>query len=333
MGKSVILFMCFVTLASAYWSPFWNDEPASNQYQNKTEVLERNETMVNETKSNIPDLVSLARKLNLTKFVQHLESSNLHKVLDHERYFTVFAPSDVAFDQAPFYCRYQPEEQQMRFLVARGMHPTTSFKNDLRLRTLLSHRELRINLYDDGKVITASGMKLGRSDFKARNGMIHIIDDIATCTLPKSNAVQEINSCPNLRAMAAAINKTRLYKVFNKTDPMTIFVPTNRAFDKLPSEFRRMMFDSTEMLRKIVMYHVIPRSLFTEGMVDNQQVKTMEGSRLNITRTYDNDVTVNCATITSRDLNVFNGVIHGIDRVLIPHHIISDYGLHNVTEI
>lgn len=102
---------------------------------------------------------------------------------------------------------------------------------------------------------------------------------------------------------------------------MTLFAPTNDAFEELEEdgcELKELLEDKEE-LKRIVLYHVLPKKLTTREMFKNriEFATTAEGDEVDID--VDEDATyVNDAEIIQPDMHVSNGIIHVIDAVLIP---------------
>ena len=78
-----------------------------------------------------PNLLQLARSLNLTKFVEAIEKFGIDRIINHEGKFTVFAPNDAAFSNEKIYPDETTLKDKMRFHVARGDVTINDFKRIL----------------------------------------------------------------------------------------------------------------------------------------------------------------------------------------------------------
>jgi len=75
--------------------------------------------------------------------------------------------------------------------------------------------------------------------------------------------------------------------------------------------------ENKEKLAKILTYHVVSGETMAADLEDGQELTTVEGSTLKVT-VEDGKVTVGGANVTSADISASNGVIHVIDKVLLP---------------
>lgn len=98
--------------------------------------------------------------------------------------------------------------------------------------------------------------------------------------------------------------------------PFTLFAPTNEAFAKLPAAVVDYLKSDTEMLARVLTYHVVAGKVMSAD-ASTMMAASVEGSELNIIAD-DMGVHVDNAAVTQADIEASNGVIHAIDSVLIP---------------
>jgi uncharacterized surface protein with fasciclin (FAS1) repeats len=96
-----------------------------------------------------------------------------------------------------------------------------------------------------------------------------------------------------------------------------VFAPTDAAFAKVPQATLDALGKDKEMLRSVLLYHVVDRRLPAAKIVDRRSVKTVNGERVRI-RTSGETVRINGARVVTPNVRASNGVIHVIDEVLIP---------------
>ena len=99
--------------------------------------------------------------------------------------------------------------------------------------------------------------------------------------------------------------------------PFTVFAPTDRAFAKVPKKTLDELAADPDKLRAVLLYHVAKRKLPAAKVVNRRTIKTLNGQRLKV-RVRGKKVYVNRSRITQTDVEASNGVIHVINRVLIP---------------
>lgn len=130
------------------------------------------------------------------------------------------------------------------------------------------------------------------------------------------NLVETAERSVEIQTFAIAMNNAGLADMLKNKGPFTIFVPSNAAFNRLPSGQKDALVSDRGSAEKLVASHVIPgRILITE--VKPGETKTINGST--ITLTSDNGlVKVQGASVIQSDVIADNGVIHVIDTVVLP---------------
>lgn len=260
------------------------------------------------------NLFEIAKKLNLTKLVEAVIKAGLDHVIDHEGPFTLFGPTNQAFDNVPDYCSNVPLTDIVKYHIVRGFYNTTSFKNNLLISSILQGRNVRMNVYQHNQATTASGQVVSGPDHLASNGILHVLSGVM-CSLYKGSAIHELNHCPSFSVLNSLINMTDLYPMLDGNGPLTLFAPTDKAFAKLDPAVINDLKSNITALKEVLLYHVVPDVWYAAGMYDGQ-LKTVQGEKLTISVT--NLITVNTATVVLPDATVSNGVVHAIDAVLIP---------------
>jgi uncharacterized surface protein with fasciclin (FAS1) repeats len=99
--------------------------------------------------------------------------------------------------------------------------------------------------------------------------------------------------------------------------PFTVFAPTDEAFAALPEGALDSLLKDKEALTKVLTYHVASEEYMAEDVVEMKSITTLEGSLLQVNTT-EGRVKDGDANITAKDIKESNGVIHAIDKVLIP---------------
>jgi uncharacterized surface protein with fasciclin (FAS1) repeats len=116
--------------------------------------------------------------------------------------------------------------------------------------------------------------------------------------------------------LAAALDKAGLVSTLKGKGPFTVFAPTDAAFAKVPKADLDALLADKAKLTAVLTYHVVPGSVMAKD-VKPGKVKTVQGSELTLA-TSDGGVTVDGAQVVKADIVADNGVIHVIDRVLLP---------------
>ena len=140
----------------------------------------------------------------------------------------------------------------------------------------------------------------------------------ASSTSAAAGTVVEVAAAnPDFTTLVAAVKAAGLVDTLNGPGPFTVFAPTNEAFKALPAGVlaKLLLPANKATLTKILTYHVVPAEVMAAD-VKPGKVKTVEGGELTITTT--GGVKVNDANVTATDIAASNGVIHVIDKVLVP---------------
>ncbi|KAG1657430.1 Transforming growth factor-beta-induced protein ig-h3 [Nymphon striatum] len=284
MESAILLCFAFVLLTGS---------SAFNNFQNgKTfdYVVTRTDTNFTSLKVNVnvdnendnvklndaskPNLYELALQLNLTIFAEALSESGLHKVVDHEGPFTIFAPTNEAFKNAPNYCKHVPLKNRMKYHITRGSTPMKELTNDQQLWTLLSKRYVEQCLRSADALL--------------------------------------------FRYATYAVNTTGLYDTIDTVDPITVFVPTDEAVQSLPDSIKEKLKTDKIYLKRTVLNHVVPMTIYKAGMSQGQVLKSASGKKMYISIKNDSVIINGRSRITLPDATVKNGVVHSIDRVILP---------------
>ena len=118
-------------------------------------------------------------------------------------------------------------------------------------------------------------------------------------------------------SLVAALTHAGLVDTLSGDGPFTVFAPTDQAFADAGIDLADFNDnESNQTLVKILTYHVISGEVLSTGLSDGMEVETLNGE--NVTIGVGDDVTVNDATVTQPDIVSSNGVIHVIDKVLMP---------------
>lgn len=137
------------------------------------------------------------------------------------------------------------------------------------------------------------------------------------------NIVETAVAAGNFNTLAAALEAGELIDALSAEDKkFTVFAPTDRAFGRLPEGTVEHLLDNPDELRRVLLYHVLEGEVKAEDVVKLSTAKTLLGGNVDVT-TYRNRVRINGATVTTADIEASNGVIHVIDRVLVPKTLVE----------
>ena len=273
---------------------------------------------------NIVEVASSDARFSI--LVEAVTKANLASALQGEGPFTVFAPTNDAFNAlfaqlgvsgiadldaatlTPILLNHVVSGKVKAADVTTGYAPTLN-------TSAPGGKSVKIFL-NKGTGVTVDGSKVIVADIMASNGVIHAIDKVI---MPASVVTHAINN-PNFSILVEAVVKANLVGALSGVGPFTIFAPTNEAFNKLFATLgvSGISAISAEALTPILLYHVVKGNV-TASQVTTGSVPTLnDGNNLNI-KVNGTSVTINTnVNVIATDVQGTNGVIHVIDSVLLP---------------
>ena len=278
---------------------------------------------------------------NLSTLYAALQASGLDDALDSGGPFTVFAPSNDAFAKL--------DQDELNTIISTPSLLTSLlqyhvvaaevFSDDLTngpVQTLLSGQTVDVSLAGGGVTLNGSS-NVTNADIDASNGVIHIIDEVL---IPEDFVAQTIvqiaASNPDFSTLVAALSKPELSDLLaaanDPTSDLTVFAPTNAAFDATLEALGKESIDDipVELLREIVSYHILGTAVFSNQLTDGAEVATLlDGETVTVDLT--DGVKINDANVGPADIQAVNGVIHVLDGVLLPSYV--EYSLGTVAEV
>ncbi len=121
----------------------------------------------------------------------------------------------------------------------------------------------------------------------------------------------------NFSTLATALQAAGLVDVLKGDGPFTVFAPTDEAFAALPAGTLDALLADKEKLTAVLTYHVVPGEVMSGQVVKLSEAKTVNGASIDI-MTHDGSVMINDAKVVAADVQASNGVIHVINKVLLP---------------
>jgi uncharacterized surface protein with fasciclin (FAS1) repeats len=137
----------------------------------------------------------------------------------------------------------------------------------------------------------------------------------ATQPQPKS-IVDTAAATPQLSTLTRLIGDAGLAETLRGQGPFTVFAPTDDAFKAVPAKTLDALGKNPALLKSVLSYHVLPGNVRAAD-VKNGPSKTLQGANIALARS-GTFVTVDEAVVTTADVAAVNGVIHIVDRVLMP---------------
>ena len=134
---------------------------------------------------------------------------------------------------------------------------------------------------------------------------------------PQKNLVETAASAPQLSTLVSLVRKAGLVRTLSGRAAFTVFAPTNAAFAKVPRRTLAALARDRAKLKAVLLYHVVSGRISAARVVRLDSARTVNGARVAI-RVRSGKVYVNDARVTQPDIRASNGIVHQINRVLLP---------------
>jgi transforming growth factor-beta-induced protein len=238
--------------------------------------------------------------------------------------FTVFAPTDAAFAKVPkatldaLAANPAQLKSVLLYHVVSGQVTAADVVKLTSAKTL-DGRSVAIKAVDGSVYVDQA--KVTAPDVAASNGVIHVIDSVlipkAAPAAPAKSIVQTALAAGQFKTLASLLTKAGLAGTLQGKGPFTVFAPTDAAFAKVPKATLAALGKDKAKLRAVLLYHVVKGKVTAAQAMKLRSAKTLNGKPLAI-RVSAGKVLVGGATVTKADVMASNGVIHVVNKVLIP---------------
>jgi uncharacterized surface protein with fasciclin (FAS1) repeats len=133
----------------------------------------------------------------------------------------------------------------------------------------------------------------------------------------EANIVETAVAAGKFKTLTSLVKQAGLAGTLQGKGPYTVFAPTDAAFRKVPDATLEALGKDKEQLRAVLLYHVAKGRLTAKKVVKRDSIKTLAGQRVKV-RVRKGKVYVGGARVVTADVTASNGVIHAINKVLIP---------------
>lgn len=261
----------------------------------------------------------LAEEGNFDLLFITANEAGLIPVLDRQGPLTLLAPPDAAFRALPesAWNRLRSDpfliERVLTYHIIPGARTAQQIANAPSVPTL-NGRAIRTRI-SEGRVQVDESF-FDRTDLPAGNGVIHVVDRLL---LPEVffELFETIQYRPGLETLETLLALSGLEGDIRSENPLTVLAPSDEAFEALPEAFRAELLADLDLLRRVLLYHVLPAALGTNALEAETGVLTLEGNAV-VLQGSGLGLTVNGANFTERNRVAFNGILHVIDEVLLP---------------
>lgn len=282
--------------------------------------------------SNDPDIVQLAQaNPDLSILVEAVTAAGLTNTLKGPGPLTVFAPTNAAFaslltelgvTKAQLLADKDLLTAVLTYHVVSGNVPKASVPLGKAI-TSVQGGIFKVDSVSGALKITDGRNRMATitaTDIKAFNGVVHVIDKVI---LPANkNIVQTAQALPDFSILVEAVVAANLQGTLSGNGPFTVFAPTNAAFAALLTELgvtKDALLANKALLTKVLTYHVVSGRVLKADVPVGTPVATVQGETLTVNSSLAIvDQRGRSSNIVATDVLTSNGVIHVVDKVILP---------------
>ncbi|AWO99776.1 putative periostin [Scophthalmus maximus] len=260
--------------------------------------------------------------IKATTTQQYADMSKLREEIEGKGSFTMFAPSNDAWEQLDPNVRAALESNvnielynALHFHMVNRRLLTKDMKDGMTVKSMYNDLGLYINHYSNG-IVTVNCARIIHGNQVATNGVVHVIDRVISAVGNTIKDVLDVND--ELSSFNAAALASGMMDKLDQSGHYTLFAPTNEAFDKLNPGYLERILGDKAVIAALVNYHLLNSVQCSEAIMAGTVYETAEGSNIEIGCDGDSLTVNGIKMVLKKDIVTSNGVIHLIDQVLIP---------------
>lgn len=274
----------------------------------------------------------VAGRADLSLLAEAVQAADLGATLDGSGPFTLFAPTNTAFAALLTELGVSREQLLADRTLLRAVLLGHVLAADLPANDLLARKGQPLTtvgggyfkVENDGRPTITDGRNrvanIVETNLHADNGVVHVIDRVL---LPANlTVVQTAQSQATFSILVSAITAAGLVDALSAAGPFTVFAPTNDAFAALLTELgttQDALLADTALLSAVLRYHVVPALVLKAQVPIGAPVTTLQGGSFTVgSDLVITDARGRRAGISATDVLASNGVVHVVDRVLLP---------------
>lgn len=237
--------------------------------------------------------------------------------------FTVFAPTDAAFDKLPVDILHAVQDFDaegdgkkelietvlLHHVVAGAISPEQLAEGSL---TTLAGTTLAVTKVGDQFYVEGNPVGAG---VEASNGWVYVMGDVLIPAIGDIIAVA--TTLPGFGTLADLVTKAGLVETLQGKGPFTVFAPVDAAFEALPAATLNAVLADPDLLAKVLTYHVLPGVYTTDQLLPGTYT-TVAGVDITVTKDDQGNTLIDGNPIVVQNVRATNGVIQVMGAVLVP---------------
>ncbi|XP_018571174.1 transforming growth factor-beta-induced protein ig-h3 [Anoplophora glabripennis] len=278
---------------------------------------------------------SVLRNHNFSKFQDIIEKAGMREEINSLNNATVFVPVDKAFETPEAKKLLEATQDSpdklkeiVRYHIVQGQLQSGDMNNNLLLTTNDYGKELRVNLYSTLPLFTnvvnratVNCARLIGFDDKACGSVIHEVNKVLVP--PSQNILEIIETTEKYSTLRSILKDTEVEAILQQSNQsLTFLAPTDETFAAMDEKDRKVLLEDKEKANVVLRNHVLTEVLCCAGVGPQSWgfssfVSTLGSSHVEIGRS-GSQIRINKGVVTSCDTLATNGVIHTINKVLLP---------------
>lgn len=260
---------------------------------------------------------------NFSILAQAIVDADLDVALSAQGPFTVFAPTNDAFNDLPEGLLAGLSQAQLaeilQYHVVAGEIRSGDLQSEQQVAAL-TEGTVFVTVSEEGQVLVNNTATVLTADIETSNGIIHAIDGVI---LPNDykTIVGIAQKSYELTTLVELVAQAGLVTTLESEGPFTAFAPTNEAFAEVSATLQTL---NEQQVQEVLTYHVAAAQALSTDLSDGQTIETVQGENITITIENGNVVLNGNVTVIAADQTGTNGVVHVINGVLLPPSFSAD---------
>jgi transforming growth factor-beta-induced protein len=201
-------------------------------------------------------------------------------------------------------------------LLYHALPGSLSSRQVLKLKSAQTVEGANVSITLFGGSAFVNQAKIVQANIAATNGYIHVLDAVL---VGRTSIVGQAVANAQLSTLVTALKAANLVGALAAMPSVTVFAPTNTAFNNLPAGALQGLLNNVTALQQVLLYHVLPTAQYANQLAAKKFSHTAQGDVVFVDSDANGDFFVNGGAIADPDQFASTGVIHVIDNVLIPY--------------
>ncbi|MBI4933103.1 MAG: fasciclin domain-containing protein [Actinobacteria bacterium] len=234
--------------------------------------------------------------------------------------YTVFAPTDAAFDKLPLPVLHtvQDNPDVLKTVLLHHVVEGTITPEQLAAGELTTLAGTTLTVTKVGETFFVDGNPVG-AGVEATNGYVYVMSDVLVPAVGTVVDVAVTFKDAGFGTLVDAVTAAELVDTLSGEGPFTVFAPVDAAFEALdPATLNAALNDPSGLLTTVLTYHVVPGKITTDQFTDGGKLTTVQGEDITTTLDENGGWLINGNPIAVQNIQASNGVIHAMGAVLLP---------------